>query len=90
MRSFGRGPDTIRPVTIQRGYLKNAEGSALIEMGNTRVICTATLDNKVPRFLMGSGEGWVTGEYGMLPRSTQQRMMREIKGPERQAAAGAI
>ncbi|UCH83407.1 MAG: ribonuclease PH, partial [Candidatus Latescibacterota bacterium] len=77
MRSFGRGPDAIRPVKIHRGYLKNAEGSALIEMGNTRVICAATLDNKVPRFLVGSGEGWVTGEYGMLPRSTEQRMARE-------------
>ncbi|MEJ2722881.1 MAG: ribonuclease PH, partial [bacterium] len=77
MRSNGRSRDAIRPVNIQRGYLKNAEGSALIEMGNTRVICSATLDNRVPKFLLGSNEGWVTAEYGMLPRSTHQRMIRE-------------
>ncbi len=77
MRSNKRSADATRPVTIDRGYLKNAEGSALIEMGNTRVICSATIDNGVPKFLMGKGEGWVTAEYGMLPRSSKQRIMRE-------------
>jgi len=68
-------------VKIHRGYLKNAEGSALVEMGNTHVICSASIDKHVPKFLLGKGEGWVTAEYGMLPRSTQQRMMREaIRG----------
>jgi ribonuclease PH len=81
MRSNGRSRDEKRPVTIERGYLRNPEGSALIEMGNTRVICAATLENRVPRFLMGLGGGWITAEYGMLPRSTEQRMMREaIRG----------
>ncbi|UCG51915.1 MAG: ribonuclease PH [Candidatus Latescibacterota bacterium] len=77
MRSGGRSRDSKRPISIHRGYLKNAEGSALIEMGNTRVICSATIDEGVPRFLAGKGEGWVTAEYGMLPRSTQQRIVRE-------------
>ncbi|MFQ5512319.1 MAG: ribonuclease PH [Candidatus Krumholzibacteriia bacterium] len=77
MRNEGRVSDAKRPVTIQRGYLKNAEGSALIEMGNTRVICSATVDDGVPRFLYGKGEGWLTAEYGMLPRSSHQRIMRE-------------
>lgn len=67
----------MRPVKIHRGYLRNAEGSVLVEMGNTRVVCAATIDNGVPRFLLGKGEGWITAEYGMLPRSTQQRMYRE-------------
>ena len=81
MRSNGRARDDKRPVRIERGYLRNAEGSALIEMGNTRVICAATVDNSVPKFLSGKGEGWVTAEYGMLPRSTNSRMMREaIRG----------
>lgn len=77
MRSGGRNRDTKRSVSIHRGYLKNAEGSALIEMGNTRVICSATIDEGVPKFLVGKGEGWITAEYGMLPRSTQQRIVRE-------------
>lgn len=77
MRGEGRAFDVKRPVTIHRGYLKNAEGSALIEMGNTRVICSATVDQGVPRFLYGKGEGWLTAEYGMLPRSSHQRIMRE-------------
>jgi ribonuclease PH len=77
MRSNGRARDAIRPIRIERGYLRHAEGSALIEMGDTRVICSATIEQNVPRFLMGKGEGWVTAEYGMLPRSAQQRVVRE-------------
>jgi ribonuclease PH len=77
MRNRGRPNDATRPVKIQRGYLRNAEGSALIEMGNTVVLCAATLSDGVPKFLAGKGEGWVTAEYGMLPRSSQQRIMRE-------------
>lgn len=77
MRSNGRANDAIRPITIHRGYLKNAEGSVMIEMGNTRVICSATISAGVPKFLMGKGSGWVTAEYGMLPRSSQQRIVRE-------------
>jgi ribonuclease PH len=76
-----RRNDEIRPVKIERGYLRHAEGSALIEMGGTRVICAATIDEKVPRFLLGGGSGWITAEYGMLPRSAEQRIFREaIKG----------
>jgi ribonuclease PH len=71
----------MRAVKIQRGYLRHAEGSVLIEMGNTRVICSATIDQSVPKFLSGKGEGWVTAEYGMLPRSARQRIIREaIRG----------
>ncbi len=77
MRSNGRPRDVIRPAKIQRGYLRHAEGSALIEMGNTRVICSATVEPNVPKFLAGKGEGWVTAEYGMLPRSAKQRIVRE-------------
>lgn len=77
MRNDGRAHDAIRPVKIQRGYLRNAEGSALIEMGNTVVICAATVDDGVPKFLMGKREGWLTAEYGMLPRSSHQRIVRE-------------
>ncbi len=81
MRASGRTHDAIRPVTIQRGFLKSAEGSVLIEVGNTRVICTATVSDGVPKFLSGKGRGWLTGEYGMLPRSSPQRIMREaIRG----------
>ncbi len=72
-----RAADAARPVKIIPGYSRNAEGSALVEMGNTRVLCTATVDEGVPRFLMGKGSGWVTAEYGMLPRSTNERMARE-------------
>jgi len=76
-RHDGRKADQLRPLKIIRGYNMHAEGSAYIEMGCTRVICTASLEYKVPQFLRGSGRGWVTAEYGMLPRSTQQRMNRE-------------
>ncbi len=81
MARVGRSNDAKRPTNIVRGYLRNAEGSALIEMGNTRVICAATIDDGVPKFLYGKGSGWITAEYGMLPRSTEQRSVREaIRG----------
>lgn len=76
-REDGRTNDEIRPVTITRGYIKYAEGSCLIEVGDTRVICTASVEDKVPPFLKGSGTGWVTAEYGMLPRSCRTRNVRE-------------
>lgn len=70
-------PDELRPVKITRGYLKHAEGSALIEMGDTRVICSASIEEKVPPFLKGTGQGWITAEYGMIPRATHERTPRE-------------
>ncbi len=72
-----RKPDELRPVRITRGYTRHAEGSVLIEFGDTRVLCTASIDEKVPPFLKGQGRGWVTAEYGMLPRSTNTRTQRE-------------
>lgn len=72
-----RRPDELRPVRITRGYLKFAEGSVLIETGDTKVICTATVEEKVPPFLMGTGKGWITAEYAMLPRSVKKRVQRE-------------
>jgi ribonuclease PH len=77
MRVDGRKPDQLRTIRIKRKYIKAAEGSVLIEMGDTRVICTATVENSVPPFLKGKGTGWVTAEYAMLPRSSQQRIPRE-------------
>ena len=77
MRPSSRAADELRPITITRHYNKHAEGSVLIESGDTRVICTASIDNSVPGFLRGKGSGWVTAEYGMLPRSTGSRMRRE-------------
>jgi ribonuclease PH len=77
MRADGRGPDELRPVKITPDFITTAEGSALIETGQTRVIVTATVDDGVPSFLKGTGKGWVTGEYGMLPRSTEERTPRE-------------
>ena len=76
-RSFGRGADALRPVRIQRHYTKHAEGSVLVEMGETCVLCTASVEEKVPPFLKGKGRGWVTAEYGMLPRATHTRGRRE-------------
>ena len=76
-RPGGRALDALRPVTIERGINKHAEGSVLIAFGDTRVICTASVDKGVPSFLRGSGQGWITSEYGMLPRSTHERMGRE-------------
>ena len=77
MRPSGRLPDQLREVTITRNFTKHAEGSVLIEFGDTKVICNATVEERVPRFLKGKGSGWVTAEYGMLPRSTGNRMGRE-------------
>ncbi len=76
-RTDGRKPEALRPVKIIRNYLKHAEGSVLIEMGETKVICTASLEERVPPFLRNTGKGWVTAEYGMLPRSTTTRTPRE-------------
>ncbi|KPK65951.1 ribonuclease PH [candidate division TA06 bacterium SM23_40] len=76
-RVDGRAPDEIRPVTISRNYLKHAESSVLMEMGETKVICAATVIDQVPGWLRGAGQGWVTAEYGMLPRSTRERVPRE-------------
>jgi ribonuclease PH len=77
-RTDGRAPAELRPVKITPAYLPYAEGSVLIEMGNTRVICAASLEERVPPFLRNSGQGWLTAEYAMLPRSTQTRTPREI------------
>ena len=77
MRVDGRKADELRKIKITRNYIKAAEGSALIEMGDTKVICTATVENSVPPFLRGKGTGWVTAEYAMLPRSSGQRIQRE-------------
>ena len=76
-RPSGRRPEQLRQVKITRDYTCHAEGSVLVEFGNTKVICTASVETGVPRFLRGSGQGWVTAEYGMLPRSTNSRMGRE-------------
>src|SRR5690606_32948358 len=73
----GRQPDELRKVTLTRAYTRHAEGSVLVEFGDTRVLCNATVEARVPGFLRGKGEGWVTAEYGMLPRSTDSRMDRE-------------
>ncbi len=77
MRSDGRAPDQMRPLKLTPDFIPTAEGSVLIEVGQTRVICTASVDDGVPQFLKGSGKGWVTSEYGMLPRATEQRTPRE-------------
>jgi ribonuclease PH len=76
-RSFDRAADALRPVRFQRQYTKYAEGSVLVEMGHTKVLCTASVEEKVPPFLKGKGAGWVTAEYGMLPRATHTRGGRE-------------
>ncbi|EIJ67287.1 MULTISPECIES: ribonuclease PH [Pasteurellaceae] len=77
MRPNERANNQPRPIKITRNYTKHAEGSVLVEFGDTKVICTATVEDTVPRFLKGQGQGWVTAEYGMLPRSTHSRMQRE-------------
>lgn len=77
IRSDGRQPNELRPVSIEPGFLKYAEGSALISVGNTRVLCAATLEDRVPQWMKGRGVGWVTAEYAMLPRATQERTQRE-------------
>jgi ribonuclease PH len=80
-RLDGRAPDQLRPTTITRNFLLHPEGSVLVEFGATKVICTASVEDKVPSFLKGQSLGWVTAEYGMLPRSTNTRMNRENRGP---------
>jgi ribonuclease PH len=77
MRPSGRQPDQLRNIRLIRDYTRHAEGSVLIECGDTRVLCNASVEDRVPRFLKGSGEGWVTAEYGMLPRATHSRSPRE-------------
>jgi ribonuclease PH len=77
MRPSGRAPDHLRKLCITRGYTRHAEGSVLIDCGDTRVLCTASIEEKVPPFLKGKGQGWLTAEYGMLPRSTNTRSDRE-------------
>jgi ribonuclease PH len=78
MRVDGRQPNKLRPVKITRNYIKYAEGSVLIEVGDTKVICTASIEDKVPPFLKNTGEGWITAEYAMLPRSSDTRIPRDI------------
>jgi len=78
LRSYGRGPSALRPTIIEPGFVRTATGSALISIGETRVICTASAVESVPRWLAGSGRGWVTAEYGMLPASTGSRKPRDI------------
>ena len=78
MRIDGRKNDQVRHTRVTRNYIKHAEGSVLIEVGDTKVICTASIEDKVPPFLKGSGEGWITAEYNMLPRSTATRKVRDI------------
>src|SRR6202158_3927920 len=78
MRIDQRKPEQMRPVTVATNYLKTAEGSALIEVGNTRVLCAASIEESVPSFLRGSGKGWVTAECSMLPRATSTRTPREV------------
>lgn len=83
IRPSKRQPDQLRDIRITRHYTKHAEGSVLVEFGDTKVICTASVEESVPRFLKGSGNGWVTAEYGMLPRSTGSRMDREsVRGKQ--------
>jgi ribonuclease PH len=77
-RSYDRGPADLRPVEIEPGFVRSATGSALISVGETRVICTASVDESVPRWMAGGGRGWVTAEYGMLPASTGQRKPRDV------------
>ncbi len=76
-RTNNRQTNQMRPIEIEIGVNKHAEGSALVKFGDTHVICTATIENSVPRWMRGSNEGWITAEYGMLPRSTHSRMDRE-------------
>jgi len=76
-RSDGRRPDELRPLVLRRRYTKYAEGSVLVELGDTRVVCTASIEERVPQWLRGAGQGWLTAEYGMLPRATQDRSPRD-------------
>ena len=89
-RSRGRNSDELREVSITRGYTKYAEGSVLVEFGDTKVLCNASVEDSVPRFLKGKGKGWVTAEYGMIPRSTGSRMDREATRTQRAARSVEI
>ena len=89
-RSEGRNSDELREVSITRGYTKYAEGSVLVEFGDTKVLCNASVEDSVPRFLKGKGQGWVTAEYGMIPRSTGSRMDREATRTQRAARSVEI
>ncbi|MBI4637609.1 MAG: ribonuclease PH [Candidatus Rokubacteria bacterium] len=80
-RADGRAPDQLRPIVVTRDFLLHPEGSVLVEFGATKVICTASVEERVPQFLKGQGQGWVTAEYAMLPRSTNTRTPRENRGP---------
>lgn len=86
MRPSGRNPDQMRDLSFTRNYTMHAEGSVLVSCGNTRIICNASIEERVPRFLKGMGRGWVTAEYGMLPRSTSERMGREAAAENREDA----
>ena len=77
MRPSGRKPDHLRPVTFELGFAKHAEGSCLVKFGDTHVLCTASVEEKVPGWMRGSGKGWISAEYGMLPRATNTRTDRE-------------
>ena len=85
-RPSGRAPDELRPLSFVRGYTAHAEGSVLVGFGGTRVLCTASVEDGVPPFLRGKGQGWVTAEYGMLPRATHTRSAREAAAASRAAA----
>ncbi|RLE12471.1 ribonuclease PH, partial [Candidatus Aerophobetes bacterium] len=78
-RADGRAPDELRPISLQRGVIQHAQGSALISFGNTKVLCVAMVEEGVPPFLKGTGKGWLTAEYSMLPYSTPNRSPREIE-----------
>ena len=77
MRPSGRAPDELRPIRFTRNYIKHADGSVLVAYGDTKVLCAASVEERVPKFLKNTGQGWITAEYGMLPRSTGSRMIRE-------------
>ena len=84
MRHDGRQPHDLRDLKISRDFLSTAEGSVLIEIGGTKVLCTASIEESVPRFLRGKNSGWITAEYGMIPRSTKTRMDREsVRGKQK-------
>ncbi|MGI9351733.1 MAG: ribonuclease PH [Rhizobiaceae bacterium] len=90
MRPSKRAPDEMRAISIERGFAKHAEGSCLIKFGDTHVLCTASLEERVPPWLRGGGSGWVTAEYGMLPRSTHERMRREVTAGKQSGRSSEI
>ncbi len=90
MRPSKRAPDEMRAVTVERGFAKYAEGSCLIKFGDTHVLCTASLEERIPPWLRGQGSGWVTAEYGMLPRSTHDRMRREASAGKQSGRTSEI